>query len=183
MRELLILAIHLLVTVAKLLRPGGVRALAAESLLLKHQLLISNRSRLRAPNLATRDRLVLGLTTLFLSPGRIRQCGALLQPATLLKFHKALVDRKYRLRFTSAFRRRKPGPKGPSTSLIAAIVAMKRRNPKFGCVRIAQQISHAFGVDIDKDVVRRVLAKHDRTSPSADGPSWLSFIAQSKDSL
>ena len=35
-REMLILAIHLLVTLAKLLRPGGVRAVAAESLLLKH---------------------------------------------------------------------------------------------------------------------------------------------------
>ena len=49
MRELLVLAIHLLATFAKLLRPGGVRALAAESLLLKHQLLISNRCRRRAP--------------------------------------------------------------------------------------------------------------------------------------
>ena len=51
MREVLILAIHLLVTLAKLMRPGGARAVAAESLLLKHQLLISNRSRQRAPNL------------------------------------------------------------------------------------------------------------------------------------
>jgi len=33
MRDLLILAIHVLVTVAKLLQPGGVRAVAAESLL------------------------------------------------------------------------------------------------------------------------------------------------------
>jgi len=70
MRDLLILAIHLLVTVAKLFRPGGVRAIAAESLLLKHQLLISNRSRHRAPNLTTLDRVVLGLTTLFVSPRR-----------------------------------------------------------------------------------------------------------------
>jgi putative transposase len=62
--DLLTLGIHLLVTVAKLLRPGGVRAVAAESLLLKHQLLISNRSRRRAPNLTTLDRFVLGLTTL-----------------------------------------------------------------------------------------------------------------------
>jgi len=61
MRDLFILAIHLLVTVGKLLRPGGVRAVAAESLLLKHQLLISNRSRHRAPNLTTLDRVVLGL--------------------------------------------------------------------------------------------------------------------------
>ena len=80
--------------------------------------------------------------------------------------------------------RRKPGPKGPSAELIAAIVEMKRRNPKFGCVRIAQQISHAFGIEIDKDVVRRVLAKHYRPGDSGtNGPSWLTFIAQTKDSL
>jgi len=66
MRELLILAIHLLVTVAKLMRPGGVRAVAAESLLLKHQPLTSNRSRQRAPNLTALDRFLLGLTTLLL---------------------------------------------------------------------------------------------------------------------
>lgn len=95
MRELLVLAIHVLVTCAKLLRPGGVRAVAAESLLLKHQLLISNRSRQRAPNLTSVDRVVLGLATLLIRPGRLPKLGALVKPATLLKFHKALVDRKY----------------------------------------------------------------------------------------
>jgi transposase InsO family protein len=61
---------------------------------------------------------------------------------------------------------------------------MKRRNPSFGCVRIAQQICDAFGVDIDKDVVRRVLAKHYRPGDSGtDGPSWLTFIGHVKDSL
>ena len=99
MRDLLILAIHLLVTVAKLLRPGGARTVAAESLLLKHQLLISNRARQRAPNLTTLDRFALGLTTLFMSPRRIPKLSAILSPITLLKFHEALVDRKYRLLF------------------------------------------------------------------------------------
>ena len=61
---------------------------------------------------------------------------------------------------------------------------MKRRNPRFGCVRIAQQVSHVFGIDIDKDVVRRVLAKHYRPGDTgSDGPYWLTFIAQTKDSL
>jgi putative transposase len=60
---------------------------------------------------------------------------------------------------------------------------MKRRNPKFGCVRIAQQINHAFGIKIDKDVVRRVLAIHFRPQPGADGPSWLTLIARAKDSV
>ena len=35
MIHLLILAVHLLATIAKLVRPGGVRAVVAESLLLK----------------------------------------------------------------------------------------------------------------------------------------------------
>jgi len=184
MRELLLLTIHLLVTFAKLVRPGGVRAVAAESLLLKHQLLISNRSRQRAPNLTTLDRFVLGLSTLFVSPRRIAKLGALVKPATLFKLHKVLVDRKYRLLFSSSAHRRKPGPKGPSAELIAAIVEMKRRNPKFGCVRIAQQIAHAFCIEIDKDIVRRVLANHYRPGDSGShGPSWLTFIAQTKDSL
>ena len=171
-------------TFAELLRPGGVRAVAAESLLLKHQLLISNRSRQRAPNLTTLDRSILGLSTLFVSLRRIPKLGALIKPATLFRFHKALVNRKYRLLFSSSSHRRKPGPKGPTAELIAAIVAMKQRNPRFGCVRIPQQIAHAFGVAIDKDVVRRVLAKHYRPGDSGtDGPSWLTFIGHMKDSL
>ena len=88
--------------------------------------------------------------------------SVIIKPATLLKFHKALVDSKYRRLFSSSGGPHKPGPKGPSAQLIAAIVEMKRRNPKFGCVRIAEQISRAFGLEIDKDVVRRVLARHYR---------------------
>jgi hypothetical protein len=91
MRELLLLAIHLLVTFTKLLTPGGVRAIAAESLLLKHQLLISNRSRQRAPNLTTLDRFLIALATLFVSPRRIPKLGALIKPATLFRFHKAFL--------------------------------------------------------------------------------------------
>jgi len=121
MRDLLILTVHLLVTVAKLLRPGGVRAVAAESLLLKHQLLISHRARHRAPNLTPTDRFVLGLTTLFVSPNRIPKLGALIKPATLFKFHNALVDRKYRLLFSSSCCRRKPGPKGLCSAIIRIV--------------------------------------------------------------
>jgi putative transposase len=38
---------------------------------------------------------------------------------------------------------------GPTAEIIAVIVEMKRCNPRFGCVRIAQQISHAFSIEID----------------------------------
>ena len=49
MRDLHLLAVRLVVTVAKLARPGGVRSVVAESLLLKHQVIISRRSRRRTP--------------------------------------------------------------------------------------------------------------------------------------
>lgn len=60
---------------------------------------------------------------------------------------------------------------------------MKQRNPRFGCPRIAQQINFAFGLDLDKDIVRRVLAVHYKSDPSNRGPSWLTTIGHAKDSL
>ena len=183
MKGLLLMLAHLLTTLAKLLGPGGAKAIVANSLLMKQQLLIINRSRRRAPNLTVIDRLLLGFWTLFLSPHHIRRAAVILKPTTLLKFHDMLKRRKYRLLYT-ARRKGKPGPKGPSQELIEAILELKRRNTRFGCPRIAQEINKAFGLNIDKDVVRRVLAKHYRPGPdSGHGPSWLTFIGHLKDSL
>jgi hypothetical protein len=49
--------------------------------------------------------------------------------------------------------------------------------------RIAQEIARTFGIDINKDIVRQVLAKHYRPEAGTNGPSWLSFIGHVKDSL
>ena len=182
MKDLLILLAHLLTTIAKLLGPGGVKTIVADSLLMKQQLLIMNRTRRRAPNLSVVDRFLLGFWSLFLSPRHIQRAAVIIRPSTLLKLHRLLKQRKYRLLY-SAGRKGKPGPKGPSPELIQAIVELKRRNPRFGCPRIAQQINKAFGTDIDKDVVRRILATHYRPDPDGRGPSWLTFIGHTKDSL
>ena len=50
MRNLAVLILHLLTTLARLAGPGGARSVVAESVLVKHQLLILNRSRKRSPN-------------------------------------------------------------------------------------------------------------------------------------
>jgi hypothetical protein len=55
MIHLLILAVHLLATIAKLVRPGGVRVVVAESLLIKQQLLISSRTRPWLPAVGLAD--------------------------------------------------------------------------------------------------------------------------------
>jgi hypothetical protein len=80
-------------------------------------------------------------------------------------------------------RRGKSGPKGPSSELNQAIVEIKKRNPNWGCRRISQQLSLAFAIEVDKDIVRRVLAKHFRPDPGANGPSWLTVLGHTKDSL
>jgi transposase len=36
------------------------------------------------------------------------------------------------------------------------VVQMKQRNRTWGCPRIAQQIALAFGIEINKDMVRRI---------------------------
>jgi putative transposase len=106
--------------------------------------------------LTTQDRALLGFWSLFLSPRRIARSAIIVKPSTLLRFHNALKKRKYRLLY-SLCGGRKPGPKGPSKEIIDAIVEMKQRNPRFGCPRIAQQINLAFGLHLDKDVVRRII--------------------------
>jgi hypothetical protein len=115
-------------------------------------------------------------------PGRIRKAAVVLKPATLTKFRRALVSRSYHRLFSSR-KNAKPGPKGPANDLVRVIVELKQRNAQFGCPRIAQQINKAFGVHIDKDVVRRVLAKHYRPEPYHGGPSWATFLRYTRDSL
>src|SRR3984957_5287189 len=182
MRELFILIAHLLVTLAKLGARGGLGAVAAESLAVKHQLLIMKRAQRRAPKLTSWDRLVLGVCALLVSPKRLSKMAVILKPSTLLCFHHALVKRKYRLLY-SPRKRRRPGPKGPSKKLIGAVIEMKRRNPRFGCRKIAEQISRVFAIEINKDVVRRILLQRYRPVPGGDGPSWLTVIGHAKDSL
>ena len=182
MRDVAVLLLHLVATVARLVGPGGVRSVVAESVLVKHPLLILNRTRKRAPNLRLADRVVAGVCALLMRPTRLVRSAIVLKPATLLRLHRALKTRKYRLLF-SATVRQKPGPRGPSRDVVAAVVDLKRRNPTWGCPRIAQQIALAFDIPINKDVVRRILATRNGPEPDSVGPSWLTVLGQAKDSL
>ena len=128
MEAVVLTLLHLAVTAAKLCRPGGVRAVIAENLLLKQQLIVLRRPRKRAPNLTTVDRLLCGFGSLFLGPGRLRKVAIGVRPSTLLAFHRALVHRKYRRLFSSSHRPRTPGPKGPSDARRCCAVRKLTRN-------------------------------------------------------
>ena len=182
MRDLAVLFFHLLATIARLAGPGGARSVVAESLLVKQQLLILTRARKRSPRLRPSDRLIAGLCALLMRPRRLIRSAIVLKPSTLFTLHRALTTRKYRRLFSSNGHA-KPGPKGPSQDLVNALLDMKRRNPTWGCPRIAQQITLAFGIPINKDVVRRILAARYRPTPNSAGPSWLATLGHAKDSL
>ena len=181
MCNFVVLLLHLIVTMVRLAKPGGLRSVIAESVLIRHQLLILNRGRKRAPNLRSADRPVAGLCTIFIRRARLLCSAIVLKPSTLLHLHHLLTQRKYRLLFSPNCSRR-PGRKGPAKELIDAVVEMKRRNAGWGCPRIAEQIALAFDLEIDKDVVRRILAKYYRPEANGGGASWLTLLGHTKDS-
>jgi transposase InsO family protein len=182
MKNAILVMVHLLARLAVLLGTGGTRAVLAENILLKQQLLVLQRSRRRAPNLRPADRWLFGFCAQFVSLRRLIRTAIILKPATLLRFHRAFKDFKYRFLYSSS-PKKKPGPKGPAPELIRAICELKRRNPRFGCPKIAQHLAKTFGLDLDKDVVRRVLATHYRPDRRDHGPSWLTLLGHTKDSL
>src|SRR5713101_917349 len=126
--------------------------------------------------------MVAGMCALVMHPGRLIRSAIVLKPSTLLSLHRALTNRKYRRLFSSKVPK-KPGPKGPNQQVMAAVVDMKRRNPMWGCPRIAQQITLAFGIPMNKDVVRRILAVRYQPDANSAGPSWLTVLGHAKDSL
>jgi hypothetical protein len=79
----------------------------------------------------------------FLRPVHSFHSAIVLKPSTLLHLHHLLIERKFRLLFSSG-RGHLPGPKGPNTELTHAVVEMKRRNPGRGCPGIAQQVTLTF---------------------------------------
>jgi hypothetical protein len=75
MRDLIVLLVHLITTVLRITQPGGLRSGVAESVLIKHQLLIVSRSRRRAPHLRVLDRLIAGFCSLWIKPKRLFAIG------------------------------------------------------------------------------------------------------------
>ena len=159
MASVLYLLMELLRVCFRLLIPGGLRKVASEYLLMKHQLCVISQKRRRAPNLDATDRFIFGFLALWVHPRRLLRSAVVISPGTLLRFHRAMVKRKYRKLFTPSSRR-KPGPKGPCAQLIKLVIDIKVKNPRYGCERIAFLVSELLGEKVDDQTVRRILRRH-----------------------
>ena len=185
MKTLLLITVHIFMTLFKLCLPGGLRKIMAENILIKQQLIVVRRSQRKCPHLSAVERLLFGFWALLMDPKRLLKSAVIIKPATLHKFHKWLIKRKYSKLF-SPTKNGKPGPKGPSQEVINLVLAIKTKNPGFGCPKIALIVENTFQIEFDKDDVRRILNRYFKpTQPvgPGDGPSWLTFFGDFKDSL
>src|SRR5262245_56103669 len=79
MRDIFILFLYAIVTIIRLGKPGGLRCVVAEAVLMRHQLLILNRGRKRLPTSRSSDRIVAGLCTLLMRPIRVLRSAIVLK--------------------------------------------------------------------------------------------------------
>jgi len=182
MPEAIELLIHFFVSAIKLLKPGGVKVVMAESIAMKQQLIVMNRGRKRSPALTAPDRFLFGILALFIGGSRLKKIAVIIKPTTLLAFQKSLVNRKYSRLYSNNIRSIS-GRKPQDQAMIYLVIEIKKRNPSFGYGRISMQIFKTFGTTISRFAVGRILRKNKHKLPSGNGPSWLTFIGHVKDSL
>jgi len=111
------LILLILSTLIRVNKPGGTRALTAENIILKQQLLLIRRKQQRAPKLTVYERILFGFLTGFIGLKRLSKVAVIISPVMLLKYHRALVKRKYQLLFGGKAPK-KPGPRGPSQECV-----------------------------------------------------------------
>ena len=107
MKEFFILTFHFLRALLVVIKPGGVKSIVAENVMLRHQLIIIGRSRKRSPNLSVWDRLKLAFITAIIKPSALFKNAIIIKPSVLIKFHKALVKKKYSALFSNKTRKKR----------------------------------------------------------------------------
>jgi len=182
MKTIFVAIAALIHTLILLSRPNGSRAVMAEVLALRVQLLTVKRKSPRAPKLSPMIRLLLAICGGLVKPNRLAKTFILVKPATVLKFHRYLVRRKYKMLFSSN-NRGVAGRPPIDTEIRKLILEIKSNNPRFGCPQIAALVKDRTGVAVSIETVRRILKGRKSDGTGGDGPSWLTFLGQTVDSL
>ena len=138
-----------------------------EILVLRHQLKVLSRKAGR-PNLRRADRALLAAASRLLP--RERWASFLVRPATILRWHRELVRRKW------TFRRKPIGRPPMSSQVRDLILRLARENPRWGCVRIQGEL-HGLGIRVGATTIRTLLRRNGfGPAPRGDGPSWTEFL-------
>src|SRR5580693_1087816 len=110
------------------------RAKDAEILILRHQVAVLQRQA-GTPKLSWADRAILSALARLLPSGHLRQLHLIISPRTLLRWHAALVRRRW------AYPRRTPGRPRTAQAIRALVLEMARDNPAWGYRRIHGELT------------------------------------------
>ncbi len=140
--------------------------LAIEVVMLRHEVAVLRRQVAR-PALQPADRAILaGLSRLI---PRSKHNRYFVQPDTLLRWHRALVRRKWTYPKSSG---RPRIPKGT----VQLVVRLARENPTWGYRRIHGELS-VLGIQLAPASVWNILQRHGLDpSPNRTGPTWAEFL-------
>ncbi len=141
----------------------------AELLLLRHQLRVVRRQ-VRRPRLNTADRTI--MAALGERVNRAALVAMLVQPETVLGWHRALVRRRW-----AAFgRRRGPGRPGLDAGIQRLILRMAKDDPAWGCVRVRGELLK-LGYRVSATAIRNLL-RRDRIGPAPfrSRQTWKAFL-------
>jgi putative transposase len=138
-----------------------------EIAVLRHQLMVLRRGVAR-PRYSPSDRLVLAVLARLLP--RERWSAFLVTPATLLRWHRDLVRRRW------TYPHRQDRRRGLDPSIIDLVLRLARENPRWGYQRIVGECVK-LGVRVSATSVRTILRRRRLgPAPRRSGPSWVQFL-------
>ncbi|MGH9104457.1 MAG: helix-turn-helix domain-containing protein [Acidimicrobiales bacterium] len=157
-----ILSVHRMDSVAK----------DAEILVLRHQVPVLRRQVAR-PRFSWSDRAFIAVLARLVP--KERWAAFLITPETILRWHRALVRR----RWTHPHKR--PGRPALPEKIVELIVRLSNENPRWGYLRIVGELKK-LGVTVSKGSAANVLRRHGLPpAPRRTGPTWAEFLrAQAK---
>jgi putative transposase len=156
------------------LRPRSEDFKELEIVVLRHELSVLRRQT-RRPQLTTTDRVFLAAASRLLPRSSWR--SFLVTPATLLRWHRRLVAR----RWTYSGCNGRPPIGG---EIRALVLRLARENPRWGYQRIVGEL-HGLGLAVSATTVRKILRQAGlRPAGERAGLSWRAFLrAQAKSML
>jgi putative transposase len=145
------------------------RSKEVEILLLRHELAILRRQPRRAP-VRPVDRAILAALARALA--RNAWASSSVSPATLLRWHRQLVSRRW------TYPHRRPGRPPLDRRVQALVVRLARENPGWGYRRIVGEL-RGLGISISATSVRTILTRHGLPpAPQRNEHSWRDFLRQ-----
>jgi transposase InsO family protein len=142
-------------------------------LALRQQVLILQRQLVKRPTLTQPERLALVLACAGMARRRLLDALMIVRPETLVRWHREIVRRRWRLRS-----RRRPGRPPADPEAERLILRLARENHRWGYTKIAGEMRKLGFGGFGRTTVRRILRKH-ALAPSPQrrrGLTWPEFV-------